>query len=141
MATATRLPGLASAEPNVTPMLDVLLVLLIIFLSVAIQVHHTIDAVFPQPCAGSCSGGESIVLEVRAGPEYRLNRQLILARELAERLSDVYRDRPEKVIQIAGHPGASYQDVVTAIDIAKQVGVRVVGIAPKSSYLAERPSR
>ena len=69
MATQTRALSLASAEPNVTPMLDVLLVLLIIFLSVVIQVHHTIDSVLPQPCTGACSAGESIILEVRAGPE------------------------------------------------------------------------
>jgi biopolymer transport protein ExbD len=42
---------------------------------------------------------------------------------------------PEKIIQIAGYPGVTYQDVVSAMDVAKSAGMRVVGILPSDQYL------
>lgn len=128
---------IANAEPNITPMIDVLLVLLIIFL-MAIPQMRTIDATLPQPCIGVCAGGDEIVLEVLPGPSYRLNRQTVAASDLLPHLAGVYRGRPEKIIQIAGHPGARYSDIVAAMDLARSAGVKVIGIAPKSSYLSSR---
>src|ERR1700712_5711236 len=123
MTAASR--PMPTAEPNITPMIDVLLVLLIIFM-MAIPQMRTIDASLPQPCVGACAGGDAIVLEVMPGPSYRLNHQPVASSELLAHLSGVYRDRPEKIIQIAGHPGVSYADVVSAMDIAKSAGVRVI---------------
>lgn len=125
----------AFGELNVTPMLDVLLVLLIIFMAISIRVHTTVDGVLPQPCAGHCAGGNEIVLEVLPGPSYRLNRAPIPADKLRDTLVSVFAPRPDKIVQVAGYPGATYQDVVTAMDIARGAGVRVIGIAPKDSYL------
>ena len=126
-----------SAEPNITPMIDVLLVLLIIFL-MAIPQMRTIDATLPQPCLDCGAGSATIVLEVLPGPTYRLNQTTVATSELLRHLATVYRDRPEKIIQVAGYPGVRYSDVVSAMDIAKSAGVRVIGIAPKSSYLHSR---
>lgn len=63
-----------SCEPNVTPMLDVLLVLLIIFLTAVPWRKATMDAVLPQPCDGICGSNAQVVLEVLPGPTYRINR-------------------------------------------------------------------
>jgi biopolymer transport protein ExbD len=124
-----------TCEPNVTPMLDVLLVLLIVFMSVTIQVHRTLDVQLPEPCVGACNGTGQIILEVRPGPTYRINTVDVAGRDLAAELRAVFGPRPEKVIQIAGYPGVRYDDIVGAMDVAKSAGVRVVGLAPRESYL------
>lgn len=126
---------LAVSEMNVTPMLDVLLVLLIIFMAASIRVHLTIDGDLPVACAGVCAGTSSIVLEVLPGPSYRINKAPVSSADLRDRLASIYASRREKIIQVAGYPGVTYQDVVSAMDIAKSAGVRVVGIAPKDAYL------
>ena len=128
--------GGPTSEMNVTPMLDVLLVLLIIFMAVTIQVHRTIDANLPVPCPGKCDGPPTIVLEVLPGPEYRVNQRVVAANQLLGYLLDVYRGRPEKIIQVAGYPNVRYADVITAMDIAKSAGVAAIGIAPKDAFLS-----
>jgi biopolymer transport protein ExbD len=122
-------------ELNVTPMLDVLLVLLIIFMAVSIQVHRTIDVVLPVPCAGVCDGQPPIVLEVLPGPAYRVNQRPVANDQLRSYLVGLYRGRPEKIIQVAGYPTVRYDDVVHAMDIVKSAGVAAIGIAPKESFL------
>jgi biopolymer transport protein ExbD len=133
MTTPTR--AAFSTEPNVTPMIDVLLVLLIVFMVAAVQVRRTMDVQMSQPCTGTCDGSSSIVLEVLPGPSYRINKSAVAPNDLVARLSEIYTPRPDKVIQIAGHPGMSYDAVMRAMDIAKSVGVVAIGIAPRESYL------
>jgi biopolymer transport protein ExbD len=113
----------------------VLLVLLIIFMAASIRVHVTMDGQLPLACAGACEGTSSIVLEVLPGPAYRVNKTPVPVDALRERLASIYSTRPEKIIQIAGYTGATYQDVVSAMDIAKSAGIAIVGIAPKDAYL------
>ena len=76
-----------------------------------------------------------IVLEVLPGPRYRINSSPVAQNRLRNELLGIYNGRPEKIIQVAGYPGASYQDVITAMDIARGAGVTVLGIAPRESYL------
>jgi biopolymer transport protein TolR len=127
--------GLASAEPNVTPMLDVLLVLLIIFLAASVRIVPTMDVQLPEPCVGACAGGSAIVLEVLPGPTYRINNTPVEAPQLAARITDIYRGRPDKTIQVAGSPRVSYATVVEAMDIAKSSGVTVIGVSPKTTSM------
>ena len=128
-----------SAEMNATPMLDVLLVLLVIFMLVAMRVQHMMEAQLPVPCEGArCEGPEPpIVLEVLPGPAYLLNREPVTRDALAARLAAVYAGRPTKVLQVAGRTGVSYQQVIEAMDVARGAGVRVIGLAPKA--LARTP--
>lgn len=119
-----------TAEINVTPFLDVLLVLIITFLA-ATTARKALDAQLSQPCAVGCdTGGSSIVLEVLADGSYRLNRQPISAQQLMPTLHTAYDARPEKTLQVAGHRDASYQQVLSAMDLARSAGVRVIGIPP-----------
>jgi biopolymer transport protein ExbD len=129
MATAS--PPVPSAEPNVTPMIDVLLVLLIVFMMLAVQGHRSIDVQLPEPCVGSCIGAPAIVLEVLPGPTYRINRRPIAQLNLLAELTATYRDRPDKKIQVAAQAGVRYADVVNAMDVAKSAGATVIGIVPK----------
>ena len=128
-----------AAEPNVTPMIDVLLVLLIIFMVASIRVHHTMDAqLFESVCAHVCDSAPQIVLEVLPGPSYRIDRQVVASENLLGRLSSIYVARREKLIEVAGYPGVRYEDVIHAMDVARSAGVRVVGITPPSMYLSNR---
>lgn len=124
------------SELNVTPMLDVMLVLLVIFMAASVAMHHTIDVSLPQPCADLCDGPGPIILEVLPGPAYRPNGAPIVAAALAPTLRQVYINRPEKMLYVAGQPGVTYETVVGAIDLARSNGVRVVGISPKSARLS-----
>jgi len=92
-------PGISlsrNSELNVTPMLDVLLVLLVIFMAASVAMHHTIDVSLPQPCADLCDGPNPITLEVLPGPAYRLNGTPIAAAALAPTLRQVYVNRPAR---------------------------------------------
>ena len=123
---------LPSAEPNVTPMIDVLLVLLIVFMLAVVRVHRTMDIQLPQPCGNACEAGDAIVLEVLPGPSYRLNAADVKPTELHDRLTAVYAGRANKSILVAGTRGVRYDDVMSSMDIAKSAGVRVIGIAPRT---------
>ena len=123
-----------NSEINVTPFLDVLLVLIIIFLA-SMTARKTMDAQLPTPCTSACAGDDAaIVLEVLDGQHFLLNRQLVAPTALVETLRGVYNGRPNKVLQVAGHRSARYQDILTAMDVARSAGVRVVSIPPSESY-------
>jgi biopolymer transport protein ExbD len=117
-----------SNEPNVVPMLDVMLVLLTIFM-LTLRVRHTVDVQLPQPQAGGAAP-PAIVLSVAPGPVYTLNGQSIPATDLPATLARVYAGRPEKVIFVDGAPTVRYQDVIAAFDVARGAGVRVTAIKP-----------
>ncbi|HKW09763.1 MAG TPA: biopolymer transporter ExbD [Gemmatimonadaceae bacterium] len=123
------------SEMNVTPMLDVLLVLLVMFMVMSIRLHRTVDASLPVPCTGACGASAQIVLEVLPGPVYKINRVIVPTAALGDTIASIYASRPEKIMQVAGYPGVQYQDVVSAMDIARGAGVTVLGIAPRESYL------
>jgi len=131
MSSARIIP---SAEPNVTPMIDVLLVLLIVFMLAVVQVHRTMDVQLPQPCGDPCHApGDAIVLEVLPGPSYRLNGTEVRPAELRDRLTAVYAGRPNKTIGVAAAQGVRYDDVMASMDVAKSAGVTVIGIVPRAS--------
>lgn len=129
---------LPPAEPNVTPMIDVLLVLLIVFMLAVVRVHRTMDVQLPQPCQTACTAGDAIVLEVLPGPSFRLNGAGVEPGKLRDRLTAVYAGRPNKTIEVAGARGVRYDDVMSAMDIAKFAGVTVIGITPRAA-VAPRP--
>jgi len=125
-----------TSDINVTPFLDVLLVLMITFLA-SVTARKTMDVQLPVPCADLCvDDGRAIVLEVLGNGTFLLNSAAINTTELFPKLRSVYAARPEKVIQVAGHRDASYQSVLAAMDVARSAGVKVVSIPPSSSYLA-----
>jgi biopolymer transport protein ExbD len=119
-------------------MIDVLLVLLIVFMLAVVRVHRTMDVQLPQPCEAACTAGDAIVLEVLPGPSFRLNGAGVKPGELRDRLTAVYAGRPNKAILIGGARAVRYDDVMSAMDIAKSAGVTVIGIAPRAT-VAPRP--
>jgi biopolymer transport protein ExbD len=122
------LPGL-TREPNVVPMIDVLLVLLVIFMIAQAPARKALDLQLPQD-AGRASPSPSLVLSVEAGPRYVLNGAPVARERLAAELQRVFQGRPEKILFVRGAPAVRYQDVVSAFDAARGAGVRVTGVVP-----------
>jgi biopolymer transport protein ExbD len=116
------------AEPNVTPFLDVLLVLLILFMFLCLNQQRAIMAQLPDPSVRGPDTGPAIVLEVKPNAMYAINTEAVSGAQLAARLRAIYAGRPTKTIIVRGAPGVRYQDVVTAVDIAKGAGVVAIGL-------------
>ncbi len=130
MRTADATPGRMNAEPNVTPMIDVLMVLLIIFMVIVPAGRRAVDVQLP-PNAPADPAGPAIVLEVGPDGRLALNRRPVRAADLGARLRAVYAGRPDRALTVRGDGRARYQEVVAAIDSARGAGVRVVGLDPR----------
>jgi biopolymer transport protein ExbD len=122
-------------EPNVTPMIDVLLVLLIIFMLVVPMARKAIDVQLPDPTPQPTAvpNQDQIVMEVCKNNTYAINKQPVPKEQLAAKLKEVYDPRPDKIIFIKGCPEAKYQEVITAMDAARGAGVKVIGVPPKDT--------
>lgn len=121
---------------NVTPMIDVLLVLLIIFMLVVPMSRKALDLQLPDPTPQEQTGPPppQIVLEVQPGNKYFVNKEPIPKDRLLARLTEIYNGRPEKIIFVKGAPvGVKYSDVIYAIDVARGAGVKVIGVSPKDA--------
>jgi biopolymer transport protein TolR len=123
----TASPLALRAEPNVAPMIDVLLVLLIVFMAALPAQRKAMTGQLPPDEADPSAHAVGIVLEVGPGARYALNRRPIPAPRLAAELAAVYAGRPDKTLIVRGDPAARYQEVITAMDVARGAGV-VVGI-------------
>ena len=127
---ANREPSVSmQSEMNVTPFLDILLVLLILFMYLCLSQQKVLTAHLPDPSARATDNTPAIVLEVRPNAMYAINTTPVSRSELANRLRSIYDGRPTKTIMVRGTPGIRYQDVVTAVDIARGAGVVAIGLA------------
>ena len=134
MSMSTGAVGGLTNEPNVTPMIDVLLVLLIIFMLVIPMSRKAIDLQLPDPTPDNTNQGpppSQIVLEVLPGDVFKVNSQPIPKNELPKKLKEIYDPRPEKIIFVKGDEKVKYESVIWAMDVARGAGVKVIGVPPK----------
>ncbi len=121
-----------SSEPNVIPMIDILLVLLIIFMITQPLSRMAIDVQVPPLEVAPNSGPSSqIVLNILPDGNYEINGQPVPNGQLDTQIHAIYDNRPAKLIFIKAAPTRTYQDWIQASDVVRGAGVQVIGFTPK----------
>lgn len=123
------------SEPNVVPLCDILLVLLIIFMVITPVMQKGIDVKLPETQQGEEGGGaqdvRGIVLTLESDRTVKINQDPVDMTLLENTLRDLYQTRQDKTIFIRADESLNYQDVLGIIDIAKGAGIEVLGVIPE----------
>jgi biopolymer transport protein ExbD len=121
-----------ASEINVTPMIDVLLVLLIIFMVIVPATPRGESALIPQPARRDAKPADAVVLEVikDAGGAvgFRINQQPVAKGELQSRLATVFATRAQRVLFVKGDDQLSFTQIAEVIDIGHSAGIDQIGL-------------
>lgn len=132
---------MAKAEPNVVPLCDVLLVLLIIFMVITPIVQKGIDVKLPETSTDTGGGMPTglIVLTMKKDMSVLINQQAVDLKVLQDELRRIYSARQDKTIFIRADAKLPYGRIMEMIDIAKGAGVDTLGIIPE--YFTEEETQ
>jgi biopolymer transport protein TolR len=132
MGMAVGAQGGPKSDINMTPMIDVLLVLIIIFMVITPLTPRGLEALVPQPPPPgqppSQSDTRTVVIVIDANHNISINNDPTDESKLGPRLTDIFKTRAEHVVFVKGDPSIEFQWVAKAIDIAHGAGIDKVGL-------------
>lgn len=122
----------ALSSPNIVPLIDILLVLIIIFMVITPRIPRGLDTLVPQPSPNQQQNVElenkTVVVQVNDGGKLKINNEETTWDALGSRMEQIFKDRAEKVAFVKGDKDVMFMDVARAIDIMKGAGIDKVGL-------------
>ena len=120
------------SEPNVVPLIDVLLVLIIIFMVITPRTPSGLKTLVPQPTPPDVKqpppDSRTIVVQVLAGGQVKINQDDTNWSQLGTRLFDIFKERADKIAFVKGDENVPFEQVARAIDIMRGSGIDHVGL-------------
>ncbi|MBZ5501269.1 MAG: biopolymer transporter ExbD [Acidobacteriia bacterium] len=120
------------SEPNVVPLIDVLLVLIIIFMVITPRTPSGIQTLLPQPTPPDAKQAppdtRTIVVQVLQGGQLKINQDDVRWGDLGPRLFDIFKERADKIAFVKGDENVPFEQVARAIDIMRGSGIDHVGL-------------